>query len=80
MNKANSKAQNDHIRNSAIDRMRGAISNGKGRPSIDAIRRFRTTPDYYYGGKVCKHKEDRPCNPGCLLWADCQYGKEYTEG
>lgn len=80
MNKANSKAQNDHIRNSAVDRMRGAISNGKGRPSIDAIRRFRTTPDYYYGGKVCKHKEDKPCNPGCLLWKDCQYGKERIDG
>ena len=78
MNKANSKAQNDHIRNSAIDRMRGAISNG--RPSIDAIRRFRTTPDYYYGGKVCRHKADKPCNPGCLLWADCQQERSSHDG
>lgn len=46
----------------------------------EEIREFRTTPDYYYGGKVCRHKADKPCNPGCLLWRDCQYGKERTDG
>ena len=80
MNKANSKAQNDHIRNNSVGKMYGAMSVGKGKPNIGAIRRFRTTPDYYYGGKTCRHKADKPCNPGCLLWADCQYGKENKDG
>lgn len=80
MNKANSRAQNDHIRNNSVGKMYGAMSVGKGKPNIDAIRRFRTTPDYYYGGKACRHKADKPCNPGCLLWKDCRHGKERKDG
>lgn len=80
MNRANSKSQNNHIHQSSVGKMYGAMSEGKSRPSIEAIRKFRTTPTCYYSGKTCKHKEDKPCNPSCLLWADCQYGKEHKDG
>lgn len=41
---------------------------------VDAIRRFRHQPDYS-GHKMCAHDQNKPCNPGCLLWNDCSHGK-----
>lgn len=52
----------------------------EGHTEEKAKKAFRDVPMYYCGGKRCVHKPDKPCNPSCLLWADCRHGKENKDG